>query len=121
MLHPRIDTCLRSYMSDYAAGKVKGQDDEQPEYAKEILYTQCASSSSPLRSLFPPTDPRGQTAVVRGVVCGSRDHFEDLNRCVEINKIVPVVDKVFAFDEAREAYRYLDSGAHFGKVVIELA
>ena len=35
-------------------------------------------------------------------------------------QIVPVVDKVFPWDEAREAYRYLDSGAHFGKVVIEL-
>lgn len=109
-------------MSDYAAGKVKGQDDEQPEYAKEILYTQCASFCLlSARSPFPRSDPLPQTAVVRGVVCGSRDHFEDLNRCVEINKIVPVVDKVFAFDEAREAYRYLDSGAHFGKVVIELA
>jgi len=33
---------------------------------------------------------------------------------------VPVVDRVFRFEEAREAYRYLNSGAHFGKVVIEL-
>jgi NADPH:quinone reductase-like Zn-dependent oxidoreductase len=29
-----------------------------------------------------------------------------------------VVDRVFPFDQAREAYRYLESGAHFGKVVI---
>ncbi|TNY18093.1 NAD(P)-binding protein [Rhodotorula diobovata] len=89
------------YMSDYAAGKVEGQDDnsEAPELAKEILYAQ---------------------ARVHGVVCGSRDMFEDMNRCVEANRIVPVVDKVFPWDEAREAYRYLDSGAHFGKVVIEL-
>ncbi|GAA5838014.1 hypothetical protein JCM9279_004103 [Rhodotorula babjevae] len=87
------------YMSDYAAGKVEGQDDEAPELAKEILYAQ---------------------ARVHGVVCGSRDMFEDMNRCVEVNKIVPVVDRVFPYEEAREAYRYLNSGAHFGKVVIEL-
>lgn len=58
-------------MSDYAPSSEMTQ--QQPEYAKEILYSQ---------------------AVVRGVVCGSRDMFEDLIRCVEINKIVPVIDKV---------------------------
>ncbi|GAA6027666.1 hypothetical protein JCM8097_007973 [Rhodosporidiobolus ruineniae] len=85
------------YMSDYPTGRVEGE--EQPDLAKEILYTQ---------------------AVVRGVVCGSRDQFEDMNRCVEINKIVPIVDKVFPFSQTQEAYQYLDSGKHFGKVIIEL-
>ena len=32
----------------------------------------------------------------------------------------PVVDRVFPFSEAREAYRYLESGAHFGKVCIAI-
>ncbi|GAA5964557.1 hypothetical protein JCM3765_005235 [Sporobolomyces pararoseus] len=92
---PGANVWIVGYMSDYAA-KAEGQ--EQPEYAKEILYSQ---------------------AVVRGVVCGSRDMFEDLIRCVEINQIVPVVDKVFPFEQTQEAYRYLDSGKHFGKVCIE--
>ena len=30
----------------------------------------------------------------------------------------PVVDRVFTFDQAREAYRHMASGSHFGKVVI---
>jgi NADPH:quinone reductase-like Zn-dependent oxidoreductase len=30
----------------------------------------------------------------------------------------PVIDRVFPFDAAVDAYRYLESGAHFGKVVI---
>lgn len=34
--------------------------------------------------------------------------------------IKPMVDRVFPFTEAKEAYRHLASGAHFGKVVIEL-
>jgi NADPH:quinone reductase-like Zn-dependent oxidoreductase len=37
-----------------------------------------------------------------------------------VNKVHPVVDKVFPFEQAREAYRYLESGAHFGKVVISI-
>jgi len=61
-------------MSDYAAGKVEGQDDEAPELAKEILYAQ---------------------ARVHGVVCGSRDMFEDMNRCVEANKVRSVARTSF--------------------------
>jgi NADPH:quinone reductase-like Zn-dependent oxidoreductase len=30
----------------------------------------------------------------------------------------PVVDRVFPFEEAQAAYAYMESGAHFGKVVI---
>jgi NADPH:quinone reductase-like Zn-dependent oxidoreductase len=33
----------------------------------------------------------------------------------------PVVDRVFTFDQAREAYRHMESGSHFGKVVIAVA
>ena len=35
-------------------------------------------------------------------------------------RLKPVVDRVFAFDEAREAFAYLENGAHFGKVVIRV-
>lgn len=56
-----------------------------------------------------------------GIFVGSRGMGEDLSRFVGVNAIVPVVDRVFGFDQAREAYEYLKSGAHFGKVVIEVA
>ncbi len=32
----------------------------------------------------------------------------------------PVVDKVFPFEQALDAYKHLESGAHFGKVVISI-
>jgi NADPH:quinone reductase-like Zn-dependent oxidoreductase len=35
-----------------------------------------------------------------------------------LNKIKPVIDRVFPFAEAAAAYRYQISGSHFGKVVI---
>jgi NADPH:quinone reductase-like Zn-dependent oxidoreductase len=34
---------------------------------------------------------------------------------------LPVLDKVFPFDEAQAAYRHMASGAHFGKIVIRVA
>ena len=33
----------------------------------------------------------------------------------------PVVDKVFPFDKALDAYAYLESQKHVGKVVIKVA
>ncbi|MGO1068690.1 zinc-dependent alcohol dehydrogenase family protein [Lysobacter sp. CA199] len=56
-----------------------------------------------------------------GIFVGSSGMGEDLSRFVGINKIVPVVDRVFDFDQTPAAYEYLKSGAHFGKVVIRVA
>ncbi len=52
------------------------------------------------------------------VYVGSVRHFEDLNGAVARWKLRPVVDRVFPFEKAREAYEHLRSGAHFGKIVV---
>lgn len=61
---------------------------------------------------------------VRGVLVGSRSYFEELLQLYVNNKhlkgFVPIVDKVFPFVQAKEAYRFVESGAHFGKVVISV-
>jgi NADPH:quinone reductase-like Zn-dependent oxidoreductase len=57
---------------------------------------------------------------VQGIYVGSRDMFEAMNRAIALHQIKPVIDHVFPFTEAPEAYRYLLSGSHFGKVVIQL-
>lgn len=44
-----------------------------------------------------------------------------MNRAITANGIKPVVDKVFPFEEAKEAYSYLQSQKHVGKVVIKVA
>ena len=49
---------------------------------------------------------------------GHRDGLEAMLRAMAQHKIVPVTDKVFAFDELKEAMAYLRSGAQFGKVCI---
>ena len=56
-----------------------------------------------------------------GIYVGSRAMLEQTARFVAGAGIKPVVGRVFPFSEAKEAYRYLESGAHFGKVVIEAA
>jgi NADPH:quinone reductase-like Zn-dependent oxidoreductase len=56
-----------------------------------------------------------------GIFVGSRAMLENVMRFAEVNDIHPVVDRVFPFAEAQEAYRYMASGAHFGKVVIDVS
>lgn len=53
-----------------------------------------------------------------GIFVGSRKMLEDVMRFAATTDIKPVVDRVFTFDQAKDAYRYMESGSHFGKVVI---
>ena len=57
---------------------------------------------------------------IRGVYVGSVAMFERLVRALEHSNVDPVIDRVFAFEDTRAAYEHLASGAHFGKVVIQL-
>lgn len=51
---------------------------------------------------------------------GSTDDFETMNRMLDVNRIEPIIDRVFAFDEAPKAYEHLASSSHIGKVVIRI-
>lgn len=53
-----------------------------------------------------------------GIGVGSTAMFEEMNRAIEVNRIKPIVDRVFPFDQAAEALRCLATGDFFGKVVI---
>ncbi|MBN1947649.1 MAG: NAD(P)-dependent alcohol dehydrogenase [Bradymonadales bacterium] len=55
---------------------------------------------------------------VQGLLVGSREGFEAMNRAIASHQIRPVVDRVFPFEQAGEAFSYLASGRHFGKVCI---
>jgi NADPH:quinone reductase-like Zn-dependent oxidoreductase len=57
---------------------------------------------------------------VQGIYVGSREMFEDMNRAIGLHQLRPVIDRVFDFADVPAAYQYLQSGAHFGKVVVNL-
>ncbi|KAA2257923.1 NAD(P)-dependent alcohol dehydrogenase [Solihabitans fulvus] len=62
----------------------------------------------------------GRFVTVRKLVVGSRTSFESLNRALEQHGTRPVVDRVFPFEQAMDAYRYFRETGPFGKVVISL-
>ncbi len=55
-----------------------------------------------------------------GIYVGSREMFLRLNNALEVNRIQPVIDRVFPLTEAKAALEYMQSGSHFGKIVLNL-
>jgi NADPH:quinone reductase-like Zn-dependent oxidoreductase len=55
-----------------------------------------------------------------GMSVGPRRVFEEMNRAIEQHALRPVVGRVFPFEQAREALRFLESGSHFGKIVVRI-
>jgi NADPH:quinone reductase-like Zn-dependent oxidoreductase len=59
--------------------------------------------------------------ILRGIYVGSRQMFEAMNRMITAHRIEPVIDRIFPFEQAAEAYRHQTSQTHLGKVVIRIA
>ena len=71
----------------------------------------------------PALDPLlliGRGISIQTISVGSRTDFEDMNRLIEAHAIHPVIDKVFAFEEARDALEHLAVRRHRGKIVIRV-
>ncbi len=57
---------------------------------------------------------------LQGVFVGSRVMFEAMNRKIAEKQLRPVIDRAFPLAEAPAAFRHLESGSHFGKVVLTM-
>lgn len=55
---------------------------------------------------------------LQGITVGHRDSFEAMAQAMAQHQVKPVVDRVFVFEELKEAMAYLRQGAHFGKICI---
>lgn len=61
---------------------------------------------------------KGSNAVVRSIAVGDRAALEDLVRAWRDAKLKPVIDRVFPFEQAKEAFVHLRGQQHVGKIVI---
>ena len=55
---------------------------------------------------------------LHGIRVGSQATFEQMNRAIEANRIRPVIDQIFPFDDAVGAFGHQASGRFVGKIVI---
>ncbi len=58
---------------------------------------------------------------LRGVLVGSRQDQRDLVTALEANGLRPVIDRHFNLSDLVEAFRHEESGAHFGKICVDIA
>ncbi|SPO38719.1 related to alcohol dehydrogenase [Pseudozyma flocculosa] len=97
------------YMDDYKTPS--SSTSELPDMAKAVLYSQ---------------------AEVKGVMCGSYQLFQQFlaahavahqrveSGLAKTNWLQPVVDQVFDFNDAKQAFETLRSGSFFGKIVVRV-
>jgi NADPH:quinone reductase-like Zn-dependent oxidoreductase len=60
----------------------------------------------------------GPMVRVQGIAVGSRERFEAMNRAIVQHRLKPVIDGTFPLDRTADAFRRMERGAHFGKIVI---
>lgn len=57
---------------------------------------------------------------LQGIYVGSRIMFESMNRAIAAASLEPVIDLVFEFDDAKDAYHHMRAAGHFGKIVVRI-
>jgi NADPH:quinone reductase-like Zn-dependent oxidoreductase len=57
---------------------------------------------------------------IAGIMVDSQDAFQAMNAFIERHAIRPVIDQTFSFECLPEALRLMESGGHFGKIVISV-
>jgi NADPH:quinone reductase-like Zn-dependent oxidoreductase len=56
---------------------------------------------------------------IAGILVDSRAAFENMNRFIEQHALNPVIDRVYPFEQLPDAFRLMETGGHFGKIVVE--
>jgi NADPH:quinone reductase-like Zn-dependent oxidoreductase len=55
---------------------------------------------------------------LQGLIVGSRNHQQEMIRAIEASDMHPILDRSFALEEIADAFRYQESGKHFGKICL---
>lgn len=61
-----------------------------------------------------------RNVTLKGIWNGPKDRLDEAVEVYRRKEIHPVIDKIFTFNQAREALEYLAAGSHFGKVVVRI-
>jgi NADPH:quinone reductase-like Zn-dependent oxidoreductase len=61
----------------------------------------------------------GKNLRLIGISVGSRTQFEEMAEAIVRGRLKPVVDRVFPYEKLPEALSLMESGGHFGKIVVE--
>ncbi|HXU32866.1 MAG TPA: zinc-binding dehydrogenase, partial [Thermoanaerobaculia bacterium] len=59
-----------------------------------------------------------QAIRLQGVLVGSRETFERMNRAIELHRLHPVIDGTYPWTDVRSALEAMAVGDHFGKICL---
>ena len=71
------------------------------------------SGETPIAALFL------KQVQLQGLIIGSRRHQQEMVRAIDAMGLRPVIDRTFSLDAITDAFRYEESGKHFGKICLE--
>ena len=99
-----------------------GGSDTLPRSLRAVRMQGAISVIGVLSGAEPNVSPREilmNSVRVQGIYVGSRAMFERMNRAIELQAMKPVIDRVFAWTEIKEALHYMESQQHFGKICLK--
>jgi NADPH:quinone reductase-like Zn-dependent oxidoreductase len=70
--------------------------------------------------LIDPTPILAKALHVEGVYVGSRAMYARMISAIDTTHLRPVIDSTFPFTQTREALAHMQSGSHYGKIVLNL-
>ena len=95
-------------------------------FAQSMQAARIGGTIAQIGVLSQSTEPLAVAPILRkqlrvqGIYVGSRQDFEQMNRAITQLQLQPVIDRVFPLAEAREAFRAMQAGSHFGKLVVTM-
>lgn len=58
-------------------------------------------------------------AHMNGIAVANRRAQEEMVRAIDLSRMLPIIDKSFPLEALGDAFRYQETGQHFGKIVVE--
>lgn len=68
---------------------------------------------------IPTVELMAKQISLKGIIVGSREQQQQMVKALNTFDWVPVIDRTFSVDQMAEAFKYQESGQHFGKICIQ--
>lgn len=121
--HPKWDEEARTLTGGMGVDHVieVGGSDTLPKSLRAVRMAGTVSVIGVLGGVdiaVSPTSILMNALRVQGIYVGSRAMFERMNRVIELHELKPIIDRVFAWTDYKQALRHMQSQQHFGKICL---
>lgn len=121
--HPEWDQEARALTGGVGVDQVieVGGSNTLPKSLRAVRMAGTVSVIGVLGGVDPAVSPTSilmNSVRLQGIYVGSRAMFERMNRAIELHNLKPVVDRVFAWTDYKQALHHMQSQRHFGKICL---